>query len=153
MGTIAYVHYSLPCPGWHGIPIPNSILEETIASLEGIAKVEKKAIVACPECGLVSVYSESDIQSAAFPTPDPFESGECILVLVEVGCDGAGCEVPKGVHTIFETEKRTWKPRVAPKDWKFSHDARCRDNHQLMGKWKDSPRMVWQAVHSDFWSE
>lgn len=142
-------HFLLVCRNLHNIPIPRPRQSKIDSNLQGRVKVEKRAIVACPACGLVSVYSESGVQMALSPTPDPFEVGICRLVFVEVECDDKNCESPKAVHTTIGTDRGAWGERVVPRDWKFDPDCLCDDGHRLAPQWKGN-RFGWEQRRSLF---
>lgn len=93
---------------------------------------DRTAVFVCPYCGLVSEYSRRDtLEQMMVDKPSLFQSGECILVSIEVECDGKNCEAPKTVHVVRDGGKGTWKFAVVPKDWKFSDTAKCGAGHQL----------------------
>jgi hypothetical protein len=136
-------HYVLECrrgPHVHYIPIPRPSRLGTDASLQAITTAWKKATVACPVCGFVSVYSESDVQVQMSPKPDPFEADARRLVYLEVECDGRNCRVPKTVHTIMGNDKGIWKQKVAPKDWEFDFHCVCDKGHLLAPRWEGDLR-------------
>jgi hypothetical protein len=97
----AKFHSSLSCPNGHGIPIPRPTLSGTAPSHLGIANSEKKAVAACPECGLVPVYADSSIHAVLSPRLDPFEAQERHLVFLEMECDDKTHDTPTAVHTII----------------------------------------------------
>jgi hypothetical protein len=142
-------HYLLVCRNLHNIPIPRPTPLGIDTSLQGRAKVEKKAIVACPACGLVSVYSESNIQMVLSPTPDPFEAGICRLIFVEVECDDRNCESPKAVHTTIGTDRGTWKEKAAPRTWNFDSGCLCDEGHHLAPT-RDDNHFAWEQRRSLF---
>jgi len=139
----AKFHYSLSCPNGHGIPIPRPNLLEIHPTHMGMTTGEKKVIVACPECGLVSVYLESSVQMNLSPIPDPFDADRFRLVVLEVECGHEGCETPRTVHTVLENDKGTWKQKIVPKDWTFSADCLCENGHPLAPRWEDN-RFAWE---------
>lgn len=141
--------YTLPCPNGHGIPIPRPNLSGIDPSLLGMSIPEKKAIVACPECGLVSVYAESSLRAVLSPRLDPFEAEEYRLVFLEIECDDKTCDIPTSVHTVIESDRGTWKQKVAPKDWKFAPDCRCGQGHPLGPNWEGN-RFAWEKRKSLF---
>src|SRR5271156_4024649 len=117
MGFATNPIYVLWC-GPHNIPIPRPSQAGITANPPGTATAEKQAVVACPECGRVSVHLESSVQVMLSPKPDPFVAEECLLVSINVECDGEGCEAPKVVHTVIGTDRGTWKQKVAPTQWR-----------------------------------
>jgi hypothetical protein len=149
MADAMKLHYSLPCPNGHGIPIPCPTLSGIHPSLLGTTMVEKKAILACPECGLVSVYRESQIHAVVSPTQDQFESHECHLVFLQIECDDKTCDTPTTVHTVIGSDRGIWKQKVAPKDWQFSSDCRCEKGHPLAPNWEED-RFAWEKRKSLF---
>ena len=126
-----YSHYSLRCPRSHDIPIPPPTRAEIGGSPQGTATGVKRAIFVCPYCGIVSVYSELDIQEKQAPTQHPFLGNGFDLVSIHVGCDGQNCAVPTEVHMIVENAKETSTLTAVPKDWKFADNARCSFGHKL----------------------
>jgi hypothetical protein len=114
------------------IPLPRPTLAEIERRLRQSAKENRKAVFVCPHCGLVSEYSTRDILEHVIPdTPSPFQSGECILVSIQVDCDGQHCRTPTTVHVIQDTGTEKWKTKIAPKHWTFSDSARCPSGHKL----------------------
>jgi hypothetical protein len=109
----------------------------------------RKTIIACPECGLVSAYWERDVKEFEAPRSGLFQSGECRLVSTSAECEDTNCHAPKVVHTVIGTGWGSWKEKVAPKDWKFLSDARCGNDHQLLGTWKHSEHITWAV--SELW--
>ncbi len=144
-----HFYYSLECPNGHGIPIPRSILSGIDPKLLGTAIPDKKAIVACPECGLVSVYAESSLRSVLSPRLDPFESQERHLVFLEIECDDKTCDTPTAVHTVIGSDRGIWKEKIVPKDWKFDADCLCERGHALAPNWEGN-RFAWEERKSLF---
>lgn len=142
-------HYLLVCRNLHNIPIPRPDHPRMAANLPVKAKAEKQAIVACPVCGLVSVYSGSSVQRVLSPGQDPFEAGICRLVFLGIECDDENCESPKAVHTTIGTGKGTWKEKAVPKTWKFDSDCLCDKGHRLAPKW-EGDRFAWEQRRSLF---
>lgn len=142
-------HYYLICGCLGRIPLPRPTQLDTHGNPLAITKDSTKEILACPDCGLVRAYSAQDLQWQMLPIPDPFLSKQCVLVSLEVECDGKNCVAPKAVHTILGTDKGQWRPKVVPKDFQFSSDARCGDDHQLIGNWHN-PKIAWEVV-SGLW--
>ena len=136
-------HYSLSCPRSHAIPIPPPTQVETDGSRQETTKEVKRAIFACPDCGYVSAYSESDVQEAHAPQPDLFLSKKRDLVSIQVDCDGKNCEVPKEIYIIAGTVEDVWTPKAVPKDWEFADTARCSRGHKLAIR--DKERFLYQA--------
>ena len=143
------VHYVLECrrgPHVHYIPIPRPSRLGTDANPPATATAGHKAIVACPECGLVSAYSESELQLQMSPRRDPFEAGECRLVFLRVECDDKTCDLPKAVHTVIGSGKGAWKEKVAPRDWEFDPECLCDKRHHLEPNWEEN-RFAWEVRH------
>ena len=63
--------------------------------------------------------------------PDLFQRGECILVSIEIECDGHNCEADKLIHTLQGIGTGFWTPKTAPKDWRFPDSIRCSAGHSL----------------------
>jgi hypothetical protein len=130
--SVAYPHCFLECPKHHAIPIPHFSLIETFDSPRQNTTAGQPIVVVCPECGLVSAYSDRKIFGHLMvDKPNLFQEGECHLVAIQVECDGENCEAPKIVHAIWGVEGRTWRPKAMPKDWVFQESARCGAGHQL----------------------
>lgn len=90
------------------------------------------AVFLCPDCGLGSAYSPQEVREQVIAgRPGLFERGECILVSVEIECDGNNCKAPKLIHTIHRGDTGNWKPKVGLEGWHFDESAQCGDNHQL----------------------
>src|SRR5882672_108934 len=124
--ALLYRHYSLKCPCGYSIPLPRPSREEIDGSLRQIRLENRKAVFVCPACGLVSAHYGQGIRAEmTVDIPSLFEAGGCGLVAIEVECDGENCESPKTVHAIQGTDKGTWQPNVAPKDWTFAPSAQC----------------------------
>src|SRR5580692_2604964 len=137
-------HYALECRRArrvHYIPIPRPSRSGISSSLPETSTGKGRVLVGCPECGLVSVYSESDVQVQIAPRINPFEADICLLVSVEVECDHEDCESPTDIHTILENDKGTWKQKFAPKDLEFSPECRCGTGHPLAPRWTD--KIAW----------
>ena len=126
-----YRHYFVLCHNGHGTPIPRPSQVGTDGSLQAIATGAKKVILACSECGLVSEYSGQAVHEALAARLDIFEAGEGRLVRVAVECDGENCEALKDIHTVQGVATGTWRPKVVPRNWKFSDSARCSADHKL----------------------
>jgi len=140
------VHYVLECrrgPHVHYIPIPRPIRLRKAANRTENPKAAIQPIVACPECGLASVYSALDIQTLLSPMPDPFEAGICHLVALEVECGDKNCESPATIHTTIGSDKGVWKEKVVPINWGFDSTCRCENGHQLKPTWEDN-RFAWE---------
>jgi hypothetical protein len=145
------LHYYLTCPRLHDIPIPRSSLRGTGANLPAKATNERRATIACPECGLVYVYYESYVQSAISPRLDPFDAGERLLVGLLVECDHKSRDTPMTVHTIVGVDMETWQPKVFPKDWTFPVGMRCESGHHMQprSQWTDYVNQA--RVTYDLW--
>lgn len=128
---LGYIHRLLPCRNSCAIPLPRPSLLETDDNLRGKAKENRRAIFVCPYCGLVCAYYAREIVEHLVGTPSLFESGECDLVSIELECDGQNCAAQKVVHTIAGIATGTWRPKVVPRDWKFSETALCGAGHKL----------------------
>jgi len=129
---LGYHQRFLRCRNACAIPLPHPTLEEIESSLRPTAKEDRTAIFVCPYCGLVSEYSGQDIHELQMVnTPSLFQAGECVLVSIEVECDGKNCAAPKTIHAIQGAGAGTWKPMVAPRDWIFSETALCGAGHKL----------------------
>src|ERR1039458_2658280 len=121
-------HYVLECrrgPNVHYIPIPRPIPPEITANPRATTKAAKKVLVACLECGLVSAYSESDVQIQMSPRADPFEADVYRLVSLNIECGDKNCDTPRSVHTVVETERKTSKQKVLPVNWQYGPDCLC----------------------------
>jgi hypothetical protein len=129
--SAAYRHYFLKCPSLHGIEIPRPKRLATDGDFREIATENRRAIFACPYCGVVSAYYGREIQEILVETLDPFLKRERSLVYMPIECEGVGCEAPKIIHTIIGTPLGTWNPTVTPKDWYFSDSAVCECGHKL----------------------
>lgn len=135
------VHYVLECrrgPHVHYIPIPRPSLLRTDTNQKGNSKAAIQPIVACPECGLASVYSALEVQTLLSPMPDPFEAGICRLVSLEVECGDKSCEFPTEVHTTIGSDRGVWKQKVEPINWNFDLTCKCENWHPLKPAWKDN---------------
>jgi hypothetical protein len=129
---LGYIHCFLHCPHVHAIPLPTPSLLERDGSPRSSAKENRTAVFVCPECGLGSSYSSQDIHEQVIADrPSLFQRGECLLVSVEIECDGENCEAPKVIHTIQGVDTGTWRPTAAPKDWHFSETALCVRGHRF----------------------
>jgi hypothetical protein len=131
--AVAYRNYFLRCRGPKScaIPLPPPSRAEIDGSLQTIKRDNRRAVFVCPYCGLVSAYYGQDIQEMPLQTPDPFQAGECNLASIEVECDGENCRLQKLVHTIAASVSGTWRPKVVPRDWRFSDSAICEAEHKL----------------------
>lgn len=142
------LHYSLTCECFRGIPIPRPSRVDTDATPQEIATEPKTATVACPYCGLVSVYSESDVRETPSPRPDPFEAGEYRLFSMSIECDDTSCVVPVVVHRILAGDKGNAKLTFAPKSpemWRLSPLVMRECVHPLTEKWKERSRLSYPA--------
>jgi hypothetical protein len=143
-------HYVLECRRGlrvHYIPIPRPSPLGIDASPPETANAVKKLLVACPECGLVSAYSGSDVQVQMSPRQDPFEADVCRLVSLNIECDDKKCDTPTTVHTIIDNDKGTWTqkvvPKVVPKDWEFASECLCYHGHPLAPNWEEN-HIAWE---------
>ena len=140
--SVAHPHCFLRCPNVHLIPVPHSNPLEIDGSPRRAAQDSRIAIVVCPECGLASAYSVRDmVGHLVVDTLNPFQAGECHLVVIEAECDGENCEARKEIHVILGDDKGTWRPKATPKDWTFSDSARCEAGHKL--HFEDSGESRW----------
>jgi hypothetical protein len=133
--------YVLECrrgPNVHYIPIPGPSRSEIYANPLATSKDAKRVLVACPECGLVSAYSESDVQVQMSPSGDPFEADIRRLVSLQVECDDRNCDTPRSIRTILENDRGTWTQRVLPRDWTFSSECLCQSGHRLAPNWEEN---------------
>lgn len=133
--------YVLECrrgPQVHYIPIPRPNRLEIDSSPQARATDARRVLVACPECGFVSAYSESDVQVQMSPKGDPFEAGIRRLVSIQTECDDKNCETPRSVHTILANDGGTWTQKSLPKTWQFSPECRCEAGHSLAPNWEDN---------------
>jgi hypothetical protein len=145
--AFVYRHYFLRCPNnSHAIPLPRPNRAGTDGNLQEIDRDNRKAVFVCPYCGLASAYYGKGVQEHFLGTSDPFEAGECILVAVEVECDGESCGAQKVVHTIQGVATGTWRPKVSPKDWHFSESALCGAEHKLR---LDPTKLLYQRRTDD----
>jgi hypothetical protein len=144
------VHYALECPRAHLIAIPRPIQLETRSSLPETATDDERVAVACPQCGIVSVYSALDVRPIAAATRDPFAAGLCLFVCIEVECDDNNCEALTAVHTTIGSGTGTWTHTAMPTDWRFSPDCRCENRHPLVARWRDYPHKAWVQKRSPF---
>lgn len=145
----ATVHYWLECPHGCLIPIPNPTQVEISSNPPATATDEPSAIVACPECGLVSLYSERDILRRAAGKPDPFEAGICHLAAIKVECDDRDCGVLTVVRTTLGSDKGLWTEKAKPIDWKFSPDCKCENGHRLIASW-EGKKIAWEDARLPF---
>jgi hypothetical protein len=148
MSPVGYRHCFLWCksPKHCAIPIPHSSLPEIDGSLRQATTADRKVVVLCPYCGLVSAYSARDIVEHLRPdTPSLFQSSECHVAAIEAECDGESCKAPKVIHVILGDEKGTWRPTVALKDWTFSESACCEAGHKL--RLEESGKYLWTNLN------
>lgn len=122
----AYIHCYLACPNVHAILLPCPSLLERDGSPRSSTRENRIAVFVCPDCGLGSAYSAQDIREEVIVGRQSiFERGECLLVSLEIECDGDNCTAPKVIHTIQGADTGTWRPKAVPENWHFSDSARC----------------------------
>lgn len=146
--STGYVHTFLRCPNSHAIPLPMPSLSEAIPT-EGLTSATNKTLVfVCPYCGLARAYHFGDvIQIMMADQPSLFQSHECVLVSVDVECESERCDAPKSLHTIQGIAGGSWRPKVTPKDWKFTESATCEHGHRL--RFDESARLH-TATRADY---
>jgi hypothetical protein len=127
-----YIHRFLRCQNACAIPLPHSTPEETDSNLLQRPTDNRQIVFVCPYCGLGSAYSGQDVfETAVAGKQSLFQQRECLLVSIEIECDGQDCEAPKVIHTLQGVETGTWKPTAAVKDWQYSETALCGAGHRL----------------------
>jgi hypothetical protein len=98
-----------------------------------IARVGRHGVFVCNQCGLVSSYSDAELQSELFLGRDPFHSQGYNLYCIDLECDGKNCQSPKIIHRCVD-EKSGIDHIVYSKqlrDWRLDETAKCLGDHAL----------------------
>jgi hypothetical protein len=99
----------------------------------GIARAGRRGVFVCNQCGLVSSYSDAEIQALSSLGPDPFHTQSCNLYCLDVECDGKNCQAPKLIHRdVDETSgiDHTVESKQL-RDWRLDETAKCLGGHAL----------------------
>lgn len=115
----------------HCIPVQLPTHKDKIEGLPGKLRGVTSAAFLCPDCGLVSLYSESDADSYAVETPDPYALGLYDLFYIEVGCDGSNCESLTRIHVIRDEKTKTYLRAKPMSEWVVEDSVKCKNGHSL----------------------
>ncbi|HEX3092455.1 MAG TPA: hypothetical protein VHW72_07530, partial [Candidatus Angelobacter sp.] len=74
------------------IAVPTPTQTTRLGDPPGMPKAATQAAFLCTECGLVTLYSDKDLDFEQRPTVCPFLEKRYDLVYIEVGCAGSNCE-------------------------------------------------------------
>jgi|SRR5450631_710163 len=111
------------------IPVPSPIHTGTIADLEGMLRGERRAAFLCPGCGLVMLYSDTDLGQHVLATPDPYLQEVLDLVYVEGQCVYSNCGSLIPIHAVWDVAKATFATMIAISDWRFDDSVKCKQGH------------------------
>src|SRR5581483_9414714 len=124
----------------HYIPIPDSNPSYMRARQTGTAIDVVGIPVACPECGLVSMYSPQHIHLSHSSTGCPYREGKLDLVYVPLGCADSNCEPPTNILAVWDVSTKSFRGSRPPSTWLLDETVRCEHGHRLPNPVRDPDR-------------
>lgn len=115
----------------HHVPVPLPIHRETSAYPTEKPENDVEAPFLCPECGLVRLYSRSDLHRRPSGSTGPYQADQLLLVYIQVECVDSSCKSLTKIHIVWDVETKSPKCTTPPTEWVISPDVVCESGHQL----------------------
>jgi hypothetical protein len=112
-------------------PVPTPIHTGRVADLEGLPRGTRTAAFLCSACGLVTLYSDTDLLDQVLDTPDPYSQKLLDLVYIEPECVDSNCKSRTPIHAVWDVSKGTFATTIAMSEWRFDDSVRCENGHPL----------------------
>jgi hypothetical protein len=115
----------------HRVPVPRPIHGDTFGQPTVMPIDAVETPFACPECGLVQLYSRLHIHSMSSETPCPYQAGKLVFVYIEAGCADSNCELRTKIHVVWDAATRSPVCEKPMSGWELDRRIKCVCGHSL----------------------
>lgn len=109
----------------HRVPIPASNPSYIVARQTETGTGALEIPFACPECGLVSLYSGLNAHLSRVDTPCPYLADILALAYTEARCVDSNCEVRTKIHVVLDGTTRRPVCAKPPSEWEIDLAVKC----------------------------